>query len=67
MKRTVKMDYINDIFKDLIRDCRASTTSTYIPCTHKHGWYGIVKFWLFKKKMFFCTDCNRFIDVKKGV
>lgn len=43
------------------------TVSTYIPCAHKNGWYHTVKFWIFKKKIFFCTDCNRFIEMTRKV
>ena len=27
-------------------------------CEHKNGWYITVKFWIFKKRMFVCSDCG---------
>lgn len=29
------------------------------PCKHLNGWYGTVKFWIFSKEVFVCTDCDR--------
>jgi len=44
-----------------------ATTSTYVECKHKNGTYFTVKFWIFKKKFFFCYDCHSPLIVdKKG-
>lgn len=39
-----------------------ATTSAYSICKHKHGWYYTVKFLCFKNKLFYCEDCQCFIE-----
>ena len=43
-----------------LTDC----TSTFKACPHENGWYFIVKFWGFKKKLFWCSDCNDWFKAK---
>lgn len=35
------------------------------PCQHENGWYGTVWFWIFRKRVFCCSDCGAFIEVTK--
>jgi hypothetical protein len=39
-----------------------STTATWQACYHKNGWYNNVGFWIFKKRVFCCHDCERIIQ-----
>lgn len=39
-------------------------TTSFIPCSHKKGWYFIVKFWIFKREFFWCNKCHKAIPVK---
>ena len=37
----------------------ADSTATYTPpCQHLTGWYVTVKFWIFSKRVFVCSDCG---------
>ena len=27
-------------------------------CRHDNGWYVTVRFWIFKKRIFVCSDCG---------
>jgi len=38
-------------------DCMATVTYSE-PCKHKNGWYVVVKFWIFSKRIFVCSDCG---------
>ena len=38
-------------------DCTATTTTGY-DCKHKNGWFVTVKFWIFQKRVFVCSDCG---------
>jgi hypothetical protein len=33
-------------------------------CSHKNGWYGNVRFWIFTKQIFMCSDCGEIIYEK---
>jgi len=35
-------------------------------CEHLNGWYRTVKFWIFSKRYFVCSDCGKFIERLKG-
>lgn len=39
------------------------TTSTWKPCKHK-GYYFTVKFWIFKKELFWCDRCKKCLNAK---
>jgi hypothetical protein len=28
-------------------------------CKHLNGWYIVVSFWIFRKRIFVCSDCGR--------
>ena len=34
-------------------------------CPHRNGWFVYVKFWIFRKKIFVCSDCGKPIEVKE--
>jgi hypothetical protein len=34
-------------------------TASVNPCEHKNGWYVHVRFWIFTKKIFVCSDCGK--------
>ena len=39
---------------------------TYTPeCKHENGFYLDVKFWIFTKMIFICTDCCEKVEEKK--
>lgn len=41
-------------------------TSTWKPCLHHTGWYFIVKFWIFKKRLYWCDLCHETLpDLRK--
>ncbi len=35
------------------------------PCQHYNGWYVSVKFWIFRKVVFVCSDCGNTMETKK--
>lgn len=35
-------------------------------CEHGNGWYEVVKFWIFTKRFFICTDCQRMIYLRSN-
>jgi hypothetical protein len=42
-------------------DCPATkrlTATTEVRCAHKNGWYVTARFWLFKRRLFVCSDCG---------
>jgi hypothetical protein len=50
-------------------------TATGRECKHLNGWYGIIPFWIFRRKIFMCSDCGdalygkrlkKWQDQKKG-
>jgi len=42
-----------------------STARAFVECKHKNGWYAHVKFWIFCKKVFVCSDCGEYLTGKK--
>lgn len=42
----------------------SSTTSKQWDCKHNNGWYGNVRFWIFAKQIFMCSDCGEIIYIK---
>jgi hypothetical protein len=42
-----------------------ASTGTYTPCPHHTGWFFIVRFWIFKKKMYWCDLCHKAMTQKK--
>lgn len=36
-----------------------STASVRPKCQHKNGWYVLVKFWIFSRNIFVCSDCGK--------
>jgi hypothetical protein len=44
-----------------MKDETVTITAT-TECPHANGWWDYVSFWIFKKRVFFCTDCERVID-----
>ena len=40
------------------------TVCTGMICEHKNGFYDTVYFWIFRKRVFVCTDCERILEVK---
>ena len=42
---------------------RAHYTATHRPpCPHDNGWVVPVKFWIFTKRVFVCSDCGRALE-----
>lgn len=41
------------------------TVSASHICTHKTGWYGKVKFWIFSRRIFTCSDCGKILTGKE--
>lgn len=39
-------------------------SSTWTACPHNKGWYFKVKFWIFKKDLFWCDDCHKPFDAE---
>lgn len=37
------------------------TMTTAEPCQHANGWYYTVRFWIFKRRIFGCSDCGEVI------
>ena len=35
------------------------------PCRHLNGWYGHVDFWIFRRWIFACSDCGKFLQGKE--
>jgi len=42
-----------------------SATHTSRHCTHWNGWYVTVWFWMFKKRVFVCSDCGEVVKDKR--
>lgn len=42
----------------------AMSTMTFTDglCKHRNGWYVTVNFWIFKKRIFVCSDCGAVED-----
>lgn len=59
----------DDMLEDILEQHRCKgyevITSTYKPCTHDNGCYGIVKFLWLKKRVYFCLDCQEFLYGKR--
>ena len=43
--------------KKIYEDTTATATTGYY-CQHRNGWLVTVKFWIFKKRVFVCSDCG---------
>ena len=41
------------------------TTTNHQDCKHENGWYCNVKFGIFSKLIFVCSDCGHWEGVKK--
>ena len=41
-----------------------STSTSHRKCQHKNGWYANVKFWIFTKRIYLCSNCGEIIYVK---
>jgi len=41
-----------------------STSTSHRKYQHKNGWYANVKFWIFTKRIYMCSDCGEIIYVK---
>jgi len=41
-----------------------ASTSTWTACLHDNGTFFSVKFWIFRKRLFFCEDCHACFDEK---
>lgn len=43
------------------------TTSTTAgrQCKHLNGWYAIIPFWIFRRKIFMCSDCGETLYGKR--
>lgn len=47
-------------YADVMRDGKNYWTATRrIDCKHSNGWYVTVWFWIFKKRVFVCSDCGK--------
>ena len=33
-------------------------------CKHRNGWYVTVRFWIFRKRIFVCSDCGHHHDAR---
>ena len=40
------------------------TENVFAKCKHSNGWFDEVKFGIFSKRIFICTDCMEIIDSK---
>jgi predicted RNA-binding Zn-ribbon protein involved in translation (DUF1610 family) len=38
------------------------TATNRKPCDHSNGWYVSVKFWIFRKVVYVCSDCGEVIE-----
>jgi formamidopyrimidine-DNA glycosylase len=43
----------------------SATVSNGPRCQHLNGWYITASFWVFKKRLFVCSDCGSAIEEKK--
>ena len=52
--------------KGKLSDNRATpaTSATYTECPHHTGWFFIVRFWIFKKRLYWCDLCHKVFDAK---
>jgi len=48
-------------------DKYVSYTCTTPLCEHRSQWAYDVKFWIFKKRIWFCDDCKAMLDAKGKV
>ena len=58
--------YDHKLICEKLNDYTEVTTTKSIQCKHKTGWYEEIPFWVFRKKVFVCTDCERIVD-KRGI
>jgi len=42
-----------------------ATVSLRPICRHGNGWFATIRFWIFRKRVFFCTDCEQAIYVSE--
>lgn len=45
-------------------DSLATTVTVGYVCDHANGWFVTVKFWIFPKYVFVCSDCGH-VDYKR--
>ena len=46
--------------------CYAKTTVSSKPiCKHKNGWYVTVRFFIWEKRIYVCSDCGESIEQKR--
>lgn len=43
---------------------KTSTSTAHRKCQHKNGWYGNIKFWIFTRRIYLCSDCGEVIYEK---
>ena len=43
----------------------ACTATASIICKHNNGWYTTIKFWIFWRKIFMCSDCGECLTGKR--
>lgn len=54
----------NPNYVDIMRDGKTYITeSRHMECPHKNGWYVMVQMWIFKKRVFVCSDCGAPLEV----
>jgi len=41
------------------------TSTVTEPCKHANGWFVTVKFWIFSKRIFVCSDCGMEVKPKQ--
>ena len=42
---------------------KTTYTATYSPpCKHANGWHVTVSFWIFRKRVFICSDCGEVLS-----
>lgn len=41
-----------------------STSTDYQQCKHKNGWFLTIEFWIFKKRIYVCSDCGEYFTAK---
>ncbi len=41
-----------------------TTTASWTTCSHENGYFFGVKFWIFRKRLFWCEDCHQALTAK---
>jgi hypothetical protein len=52
-------------FRRTFEGLHTFTSTVRIECEHANGWYVTVPFWIFRKRVYVCSDCGKAIDPKK--